>query len=380
VLPIDSTSSKMDKVELSYDSNLFGINLSINSLAFQEQDTVLAACATVSLWSCFNKTRELFGSQSPTPAEITRAATQVVHHSRPIPSHGLIAQQICNAIRQVGLEPEILSVNSKVPLPSLMYSHLRMGIPVILGVEVEGKGLHAVTVAGYSLRPTRHLPQEVGANEKCIPMIGLRIDEFYAHDDQIGPFSRIKVKAQTGSSDYPVIFEGSWMQGNQPLSLYPKLVIVPVYNKIRVTFNDIRRWLTRLTSLLDLVISPSGQDTTLEWDLYLTTTNELKESIKKAGVLDGNALEGLLLKQHPKFIWRAIYKSSDTDILELLFDATDMARSLPVYCATWHSVDAKDAMKRQLEKPQLHGLLARYLTEAFLRFMLESTQRHVCIV
>src|SRR5688572_14108540 len=43
-----------------YHSNLFGIDLSIKSLAYQEQDAILAACATVSLWCCFNKTSQLF--------------------------------------------------------------------------------------------------------------------------------------------------------------------------------------------------------------------------------------------------------------------------------------------------------------------------------
>ena len=33
-----------------YNANLFGVELVVRSLAFQEQDSVLAACATVSLW------------------------------------------------------------------------------------------------------------------------------------------------------------------------------------------------------------------------------------------------------------------------------------------------------------------------------------------
>ena len=49
---------------LDYAANLFGLELKVRSLAFQEQDTVLAACATVALWCCFNKTRELFGTMS----------------------------------------------------------------------------------------------------------------------------------------------------------------------------------------------------------------------------------------------------------------------------------------------------------------------------
>ncbi len=55
-----------------YRANLFGVELSVMSLPFQEQDSVLAACATVALWSAFHKTAELFGTTTPTPVEILR--------------------------------------------------------------------------------------------------------------------------------------------------------------------------------------------------------------------------------------------------------------------------------------------------------------------
>jgi hypothetical protein len=112
-----------------YHANLFGNELPVQSLAFQEQDTVLAACATVSLWCCFHKTAELFGTPSPSPAAITRAATHFIHHARPIPSHGLAVLQICNAIEHVGLEPEVIHVKKNVPLISLIYGYLKMGLP-----------------------------------------------------------------------------------------------------------------------------------------------------------------------------------------------------------------------------------------------------------
>jgi hypothetical protein len=117
-----------------YKVNLFGIELSIEkSLAFQEQDTVVAACATVSLWSCFHKTSDLFGTLSPRPAVITQAANQVVPQARSFPSNGLVVQQMCNAIRYVGLEPEVIDVKrakKNLPLITLIYAHLRMGSPI----------------------------------------------------------------------------------------------------------------------------------------------------------------------------------------------------------------------------------------------------------
>jgi hypothetical protein len=60
----------------SYTANLFGINLKVeSSLAFQEQDTVVAACATSALWSIFQGTGKLFQHAIPSPSVITKAAT-----------------------------------------------------------------------------------------------------------------------------------------------------------------------------------------------------------------------------------------------------------------------------------------------------------------
>jgi hypothetical protein len=200
------------KCTRQYSVNLFGLALTVESLPFQEQDTVLAACATVSLWSSFQKTAELFGTPGPRPAAITESANQFVRKSRAFPSRGLIVEQICNAVRSVGLEPEVIPVSGAIPLASLMRAYLQSGLPVILGVQVDGIGLHAMTVAGYSIKGTRHLKEEVRAPFDAIPMTGLRIDEFLAHDDQIGPFARIRVGAATAKDPHslsPIEFEGS---------------------------------------------------------------------------------------------------------------------------------------------------------------------------
>ena len=73
-----------------YPVNLCGINLSVKSLAYQEQDTVVAACATSALWSVFHSTGMLFQHEILSPVEITRRATEYVPiDNRAFPSSGL---------------------------------------------------------------------------------------------------------------------------------------------------------------------------------------------------------------------------------------------------------------------------------------------------
>jgi hypothetical protein len=175
-----------------YAVHLFGIELSVESLAYQQQDTVLAACATVALWSAFQKAATLFHTVSPTPAEITRAANSTVFSTRPLPSRGLTVQQMTRAIREVGLEPEVISCRPEVPVVSLICGYLELGLPVILSLDIEKDG-HAVTVVGYSLKEAPRREVEDEASRGFIPRIGMRVDQLYVHDDNVGPFAKIRV-------------------------------------------------------------------------------------------------------------------------------------------------------------------------------------------
>src|SRR5262249_11915005 len=159
----------------------------------------------------------------------------------PVPSHGLNLHQICNSVRHVGLEPEVVQVRPHTPLVSLIYGHLRMGLPVLLLVQIEGSEMHAITLTGYSLRSNQVHTSEVAIGH-CVPLTGLRIDKFYAHDDQFGPFGRVEVQPSATHAGlgmmFPVVFHGAWTDPSThlPRKLYPLAVMVPVYHKIRVTF------------------------------------------------------------------------------------------------------------------------------------------------
>ncbi len=75
-----------------YSVHLFGLTLNVDSIAFQEQDKVVAACATSALWSAFQATGMLFHHSIPSPVEITQASTvaqdiEARDETRSIPFH-----------------------------------------------------------------------------------------------------------------------------------------------------------------------------------------------------------------------------------------------------------------------------------------------------
>jgi hypothetical protein len=322
---------------VDYDVHLFGVSLRVRSLAFQEQDQVLSACATVALWSCFQKTSRLFGTPAPRPPKITMDATASFFDRRSFPSSGLYVEQICSAIRQNGLDPEVFgaAAMSEAPVASLIYGYVSVGLPVLLIVKVDDRGWHAVTVTGYSLRQELVHHSE-SLDESALPLIGRRIDEFYAHDDQHGPFARLKFVPATRDNNTPH-FEGSWQRDDAtPCELVPTQIIVPVYPKIRLAYLQALKWVNEINPSAQAVSQASGIGT-LEWDVHLTTTNEYKTAIRRQRPLNERRLQYILTKQQPRFFWRCIARTEGAKpVFELLIDATGFAKSFPVLTLNYH--------------------------------------------
>src|SRR5258708_38974121 len=146
----------------TYKVHIFGIDLSVESLPFQEQDTDVAACATSALWSVFNATGHLFQHHIPSPAEITKAASssqRLVNRTLPA-GDGLTAEQMADAIRSVSLEPLYINAKNLQLLVISACAYLRAGIPCLLvgamieaipGMTVRPIGLHAAAVTGFSI-------------------------------------------------------------------------------------------------------------------------------------------------------------------------------------------------------------------------------------
>lgn len=343
-----------------YSAHLFGCELVVKSLAFQEQDTVLAACATVALWSAFQKTSALFETVASTPAQITRAATSAVYSSRPLPSRALRLEQMARAVRAVGLEPEVISAGPQVPIMSLIYGYLQLGLPVVLILNVEGDG-HAVTVAGYSLKDTPAITREDWVDPTpTLRRVGLRIDELYVHDDGVGPFARIKVVERPAKDDkrFAVFFEGDQL-GSQggPATLEPRAIIVPVYNKIRLTFLDLQDWVNQFNAIAELVIKDFDKG---EWFFALSNTNDFKVAVKSSS-LPPDIRKSVLLKQLPRFVWTSTFTLAGEAIVQLVFDATGMTRSLPVLDVLYFKDDAREAVDRALSSGADQLLDERFL-------------------
>ena len=334
----------------SYKANLYGVELVVKSLAFQEQDQVVAACATSALWSVFQGTGILFHHTIPSPVEITRAATdRLPIRTRALPSRGLSTEMMAYAIRNVGLEPYLVNVSDEHVLKSTVYGYIRGGIPMILGIELwdttsnshEFMDLHAVAVTGFSMGASG--PTPIGNTKFSLK--ASRLDKLYVHDDQVGPFARMVFDGVKITNDQKPgessSLSTSWIGSNDQIGgvrALPTILLIPVYHKIRIPFGTIHDAVLSFDAYIESIkaLYPDAREERLEWDIYLTTNNDLKTELLKSDIGNGKYYRDLLLKELPRYIWRATASQDDVPVMDLIFDATDIEQGLYFVLAIEH--------------------------------------------
>ena len=202
------TTPRVVEPSREYDVHIAGIKLSVRGLAWQQQDTGVGACATVSLWTMFHSSAFDHHHAIPTTADITKDAHK--KHSfgiRLFPSKGLTIEQIYEAIIERDLVPLIVEGDvkaengttlgfSKDRFASTYASFLRSAYPVLIVGEFITQddiyfGEHAVCGVGFrSCIPETTVPGMTDLEDSNIEIL-------YLHDDNLGPNVRFKINHYT---------------------------------------------------------------------------------------------------------------------------------------------------------------------------------------
>lgn len=329
----------------SYDANLFGVPLEVKpTLPFQEQDQAVAACATSALWSSFHATGMVGSSTMPSPSQITAEATAGQQlDSRAFPNVGLTSAMMARAIQSVGLEPLLLNPYDLIRLRCIAYAYLRGKVPAILGLDMykvtnaagEKIGKHAVAASGYRIGENEALPI---AGFKNLRLRGSRVDRFYVHDDQIGPFAEMRFDGNGFKSGATDIFDSlttEWdSDSGAKILARPDIVLLPIYHKIRITFLDILHVVAQFNEVVRIAANLEDNElTSFEWDVYVSDVNSIKGDLREDPLLSGFQLRDLLVQGMPRFIWNATLRVNDDPWVRLLFDATDINQGKLLVCA-----------------------------------------------
>jgi hypothetical protein len=331
IRPSNNFQNSLEKklILKEYYVSLFGIGLTVNSIAYQEQDKILSACATTSLWSFYHAHPNMYLSNLPSSNKITKSAYQEQNgYDREFPNSGLTTDMICKSLREYGLSPEyyeFLKDDSMSPedkktidmeLKEYIYAYISSGLPLILGVQVQNNkkefiGMHAVTILGYAL-----------SEKITTEFIAHGINYIQVNDDRNGPFFRIYL--EDGECNAKIKDNTTITIKNHLCETYkPDTLILGLNHKIRISYKFIKNTCVDFTTLLSAYYAKKGNVlfNHIQWDITLKENSTLKKNILKSSI---HNKKEYLLKSWPKYIWCASAYLGNEKRFELLFDATDI--------------------------------------------------------
>lgn len=358
-----------------YNVNLYGIKLTVESLAFQEQDKVAAACATSALWMLFHRTATIYKHKIPSPLEITRQATaRLPLGDRIFPSTGLRREQMAEAIRDVGLEPFPNHADPRL-FPIMLYAYLRGGTPALLHViDRKDQQRHVVLASGYALSGKKPVPFP-GSN---ILYRATRMERLFVHDDQIGPFARFHIRDAVPATyqengrrtkrKLPRI-TARWRANNNKLvgvDFIAETILLALYHKIRIPFQTAAGYVNALDGPMR-PIARRFKVRCFEWDVHLTTVNDLKEELRKDKFITKDQKSRLLFLEMPRFIWRAIAISDGAPVCYIFLDATGIEQSDLAFCGAALNKEfcqllSRPAIQRSVKGEPAASILERLAT------------------
>lgn len=345
--PIEKTGRNFPVLR-NYDIHLCGIPLKIKTLAFQEQDHVVAACATSALWSIFQGTGKLFHHTIPSPYEITKNATiDSPANTRTFPNNGLSLEMMAKAIKKISLEPLFISTINEDITQAATYAYLKAKMPLLMGFTIQNKltkkiiGKHAVALTGYRIesdKTSKLFKWTEKQTDYGILLRSSKVSKVYAHDDQVGPFARMNFGEQTiipiNNENVPrFAMSTSWGMNGKTEVCYaiPEALLIPTYHKIRIPFEHIFGQIYEFNNIIKSFV-PYNNDaqkvfSNLEWDIYLTTVNDLKADIINNSIIDKDEKIRICKTNYPRFIWRSTISLGNTKLIDFLFDATDIEQN-----------------------------------------------------
>jgi len=338
-----------------YPVMLFGMRLGIDSVAFQEQDNEIAACATTAIWYTLHALpRRITAGEIQSPYEISNAAGTSISRpalgevARRFPTYGLSLEQIHGFLHSQGLECLIRGFNGKTPSGGLLeYANafVNGGYPIMLVGRLYrskyqdegfiGGDLHAITLLGYSTK--------VGFLEGSH---ALRIDKLYAHDDNIGPFASFVVQDSSKKfSDYlskdpdnkptidQIVNDAGVHLHNHAGDVYRKFLpvyaIVPIDPKVRFPYESVSAVANTFKKLfaLDVPGRLGSAASKTSFSIKLQHITPFRLELRGADWISKEEVETLLCNSMSKYLWIVTYyeklqDGSEQRALTILFDAT----------------------------------------------------------
>lgn len=357
-----------------YKTHIGGIELVVSGLAWQQQDTGVAACATIGVWTMLHSSAFDEIHAIPTTADITKAAHKSASlGNRIFPSVGLTIFQLAEAIKEHGLSPVICQGDikhdggfSRERFASTCAAFIRSGYPVlVLGKFGDGSG-HAQCAVGFRDAP----PHPDGP----VSMADKAVDHLYIHDDNLGANVRFQITTTDVGrvflkTDPPPPRYGGERQQSPTLTypeLYPETLVVAVHNDLRTSPDCLHTAGTKMATLLSQILQHLGVDAPacnlVFGSRFIALTDycggELGRTLSHDSSILARVRLALLEGCPPMSLHLGLVRISladSTPFVDILFDTTDSDRNHPVFAHLSYSPLAAQIIEEIL--PPLRGNL-----------------------
>jgi len=106
----------------------------------------------------------------------------------------------------------------------------------------------------------------------------------------------------------------------------PYFLLIPLIKTIRIPFELILDAVIDFDSVLEAFRADGSIDLPerIEWDIHLIKSNQFKEKIIENPLYGPEVRKQALIARLPRFVWRAKASVGERDLLDLLFDTTDI--------------------------------------------------------
>ena len=302
-----------------YTVHVGGLALTVQGLAFQQQDVGVSACATTALWSSLQKFQDFEDIGSATPAQITLLASQYnLPFGRAMPSEGLSLDQMCQAVRALGVSPNLFQSIDFETARSYLYSALSSETaPVLILSDPTSDNYHAVVAVGMDVR-TPHEPTLTGfVDDQASDLVGL-----YLHDDRIGPYIPTPVHRTPQGHLSLELPDGPWNLSH---------ILIPMHAKVRLSFSGLRNVAVRLAETAQAFREAAlGQNDPILFDLWISPSAfYLENLLQSAGDIESQRVENLWETiPLPRYVGVVRLEAANLDPIHFIVDCTSTERNV----------------------------------------------------
>lgn len=333
-------------------AHLAGFELKVHGVPFQQQETAVGACATTAIWSALAAAARVTGHRSPTPNQITEAATRHLLNNRAMPADGgLELAQVLESVRASGYEPYVIKPDRNFSVFSLAIKcYLASHIPVI--VLLQGQpDYHAVTLVGYRVSDSAYAKPALEINTANAILRATGLTRVYVHEDRLGPYARMKwltpeeheavlKQSRSGdeslSCDLPALQHEPYSHDTYGYSLQPMGIycaVVPLSSNLRLSALGLISIAGELRSMFRMLLGPSA-DSELFIEPRFVLSGHYVEEVLRIGVQPSSRARRMATQMTlPRYVGILRFMLGETAVCDVICDASDILRGTPPFGA-----------------------------------------------